>query len=179
MNDTYVTVTGNVVADPALVVTERGTHVLNMRVASTARRYDRATQEWRDASTLYATVCCWRSLAENVAASFSKGDPVVATGKLRVRSYKSKKDGSPRVSVELDASAVGHDLSRGVARFQKAARSTITERRAAEELAQTWAVAAEQATTADGATTNDGEQPAGDGAVDAEPGTELAERSAA
>ncbi|MQA83666.1 MAG: single-stranded DNA-binding protein [Streptosporangiales bacterium] len=140
MNDTYVTVVGNVVTDPAHVKLDSGVHVLSMRLASTTRRYDRALGEWRDASTLYLTVSCWRALAENVAASVSKGDPLVVTGRLRVRNYPGG-NGERRVSVEVEASAVGHDLSRGVTRFQKgSSRSLMAERQAAQELADAWAL---------------------------------------
>lgn len=156
MNDTYVTLVGNVVADPTHVQLESGVHVLSMRIASTSRRYDRALGEWRDASTLFLTVSCWRALAENVAASVGKGDPVVVTGRLRVRNYPGK-EGGRRISVEIEATALGHDLSRGVARFQKAgSRTMVAERQAAEELADVWAVA-EHADGEDGHRSGEGE----------------------
>ena len=62
---------------------------------------------------------CWRRAAENVADSLAKGQPVVVHGRLRENRYEV--DGQPRTSLEIDASTVGHDLSRGVARFRKVA----------------------------------------------------------
>jgi single-strand DNA-binding protein len=53
-----------------------------------------------------------------VAASLSKGDPVVVHGRVRMRQWTSE-DGRSGTAVELEASTAGHDLSRGVSRFTK------------------------------------------------------------
>ncbi|MGH3319608.1 MAG: single-stranded DNA-binding protein [Streptosporangiaceae bacterium] len=118
MNDALITVVGNVASEPRHAVTRSGVHVTNLRVASTARRFDRAQGQWCDASTLYITVSCWRQLAQNVAASVHKGDPLVVAGRLRTRSYTDR-DAQRRVYTEIEASAVGHDLTRGVGQFVK------------------------------------------------------------
>lgn len=141
MNDAYVTLVGNVVADPTHVRLDSGVHVASVRIASMSRRFDRALGRWRDACTLVLTVSCWRALAENVATSVRQGDPVVVTGRLRIRNDPGKA-GERRTSVEIEATTVGHDLSRGVAHFQRAgARGTATERRAADEVAAPRALA--------------------------------------
>jgi single-strand DNA-binding protein len=90
-------------------------------VASTARRYDKATDKWVDRETLYLRVTCWRALAENVERSMIKGDPVVVTGRLSTRMYDV--EGGRRASYELEAAAVGFDLSRGTADFKRVVRS--------------------------------------------------------
>src|SRR6266496_5984708 len=77
-----------------------------------SRRLDRETGEWADHERLFATVTCWRAMAQNVAQSLKKGQPVVATGRFYSREYT--KDEVSRMSYELDASAGGHDLSRGI-----------------------------------------------------------------
>lgn len=167
MNDAYVTLVGNVVADPTHVRLDSGVHVASVRIASTSRRFDRALGRWRDASTLFLTVSCWRALAENVAASVRQGDPIVVTGRLRIRNGPGKA-GRRHTSVEIEATTVGHDLSRGVARFQRVgAGSAAAERRAAEELAAAWALA-------------DGPDRAREGADEVPSGSSVAgERSAA
>jgi single-strand DNA-binding protein len=119
MNETMVTVVGNVVSDPTLRVTSGGAKVSSFRLASTERRYDRVAGGWRDGDTVYWQVSCWRRAAENVADSLAKGQPVVVHGRLRERRYEV--EGQLRTSLEIEASTVGHDLSRGVARFRKAA----------------------------------------------------------
>ncbi|HEY2982631.1 MAG TPA: single-stranded DNA-binding protein [Jatrophihabitantaceae bacterium] len=120
MNDTYITIVGNVVDVPRLRQTNSGVPVASFRIASTSRRFDRDTGEWADNERLFATVTCWRAMAHNAAQSLKKGQPVVATGRFYSREYV--KDEVTRMSYELDAVAVGHDLSRGTAEFTKIVR---------------------------------------------------------
>ena len=88
MNETSVTLVGNLVHDPRLRTTVSGVDVAGFRVASTARRWDRATGRWSDAGSLFLSVTCWRTLAGNAVASLRKGDPVVVTGRLSTRTYE-------------------------------------------------------------------------------------------
>ncbi|MFH8368854.1 single-stranded DNA-binding protein [Streptomyces sp. NPDC018031] len=85
MNDTLVTVVGNVATRPEYRQTATGASVVRFRLAVTARRWDRVRDGWVDGPTSFYTVWAWRSLAENVAASVSIGEPLVVHGKLRVR----------------------------------------------------------------------------------------------
>ena len=126
MNDTYITIVGNVVDEPRLRTTSSsGVPVLSFRVASTSRRLDRETGKWQDSERLFATVTCWRALAQNVARSLKKGQPVIVTGRFYSREYTTK-DETSRVSYEVDAAAIGHDLSRGVSEFTKVVRPVAT-----------------------------------------------------
>lgn len=122
MNEAQITVVGYVASKPALVVTKAGQFVANMRVGVTPRRHDKDTGQWSDGDTSYVTVTCWRSLATNVAACLRKGDPVVVKGRMRVRQFDDKA-GNQRTAVEVDASTLGHDLTRGVAHFLRTKRS--------------------------------------------------------
>jgi single-strand DNA-binding protein len=122
MNEAQVTVIGYVASTPRLVVTKAGRFVTNMRVGVTPRKLDKQTGQWTDGDSSYVTVTCWRALATNVASCLRKGDPVVVKGRMRVREFDDK-DGKPRVAVEVDASTMGHDLSRGVAHFLRTKRS--------------------------------------------------------
>ncbi|GAA4940453.1 hypothetical protein GCM10023204_57180 [Actinomycetospora succinea] len=106
-----VTVTGNVAGD---VITKRvganQEHLLvTFRVASSERRYDRATDTWVDGDRFTASVTCWRRLADG-ARLLVKGDPVVVTGRLSVREYEV--EGVRRYMTEINATAVGPDLAR-------------------------------------------------------------------
>lgn len=120
MNDTYMTIVGNVVDEPRQRNTNNGHAVTNFRVASTSRRFDRESGHFVDNSTLFVNVTCWRALAENVGQSVKKGQPVMVTGRYYSREYTV--DEQVRFSFELEASAVGHDLSRGVTDFRKVVR---------------------------------------------------------
>jgi single-strand DNA-binding protein len=109
--DTYLTVHGNLVADPDQRSTASGTTVVHFRIASSGRRFDKATGEFRDGDTMFMEVSCWRTLAGNVMATLRKGDSVVVLGRLLHRTYDDKQ-GNRRSVHELDAIAVGPDLAR-------------------------------------------------------------------
>jgi single-strand DNA-binding protein len=94
--------------------------VASFRIASTSRRFDRATQRWVDSGQLFLGVSCWRELGTNAAVSLHKGDPVIVSGKLSTRTYE--KDGQSRSVCELEALAVGPDLARGTAVFRRTPR---------------------------------------------------------
>jgi single-strand DNA-binding protein len=109
--DTYLTVQGNLVADPVTRSTANGASVVGLRIASSGRRFDKNLGEFRDGDTIFMTVSCWRGLGINVAASLRKGDSIVATGRLTFRTYDDRL-GIRRSVHELDAIAVGPDLAR-------------------------------------------------------------------
>ncbi|WP_438941408.1 single-stranded DNA-binding protein [Micromonospora deserti] len=104
--------------------TQSNTLVANFKVASTARRLDRDSGRWVDGNSLRVRVNCWRKLAEGVAASVMVGDPVVVCGRLYTRDWTDDA-GNHRTLYELEAVAVGHDLSRGRGRFLRN-RPTMT-----------------------------------------------------
>jgi single-strand DNA-binding protein len=121
MRETPVTVVGTLVSDmrPRRVGPD-GTLVLNFRIASNERRFDKTSESWVDGESLYLSVNCWRRLAEN-AASLVKGDPVIVSGKLRTREWTTEQ-GERRSVVELEANAVGPDLARCAATVRKQRR---------------------------------------------------------
>ncbi|MER7169256.1 single-stranded DNA-binding protein [Micromonospora sp. NPDC000207] len=125
MNDTHVTIIGNVLTAPQWRRTaQSGTLVANFKVASTARRLDKDSGRWVDGNSLRVRVNCWRKLAEGVAASVMVGDPVVVAGRLYTRDWTDEA-GNHRTLYELEAVAVGHDLARGRSRFVRN-RPTMT-----------------------------------------------------
>jgi single-strand DNA-binding protein len=134
MNETMVTLVGHVATEPALRITTGGARVTSFRLASTERRFDKGVNDWRDAYTTFFTVTTWRTMAENVCASVTKGQPVVVHGRLRDSSYEAK-DGQWRTVLEVEAFALGHDLSRGVSTFTKgSSAASINIVRELEEL---------------------------------------------
>ena len=136
MSDTQITVTGNVGYPPNRRVLASGAVVTDFRVATTPRRFDKATSEWRDLETMWFGVSCWRGLADNVASSVDKGDRVVVTGRLSQRSYVDK-EGERRVVMEIDASAVGFELTRAPVTAQRPVR--VERVAAGEETDNAWA----------------------------------------
>ncbi|MFF5084382.1 single-stranded DNA-binding protein [Actinoplanes sp. NPDC000266] len=117
MFDTHLVVVGNVLAAPEWRrVTTSGNLVANFRIASNARRFDRERNTWVDGNSLRIRVSAWRRLAEGVASSITVGDPVIVYGRLFTRDWKDD-EGNPRVSYEMEAYSIGHDLARGRSRF--------------------------------------------------------------
>ncbi len=108
MQQNSLTLIGSLATDVATTTTEAGTAISRFRLAVHSPRWDRSTNSWKNGEPTYVAVACWRRLAENVASSLRRGDPVIVTGKLQV-----KRDPERRVTrVEVDASSVGLDLSR-------------------------------------------------------------------
>ena len=139
MNENVLTISGNVVAEPRHVITTGGLAITSFRMASTERRFDRGSQTWVDGETSWFTVSCFRSMAENVAESISKGQRVLVQGRLRMRDWTSgERSGT---TAEIDAYAVGHDLAFGTSAFTRRSRvEKVVEpgRAEADELADAW-----------------------------------------
>lgn len=155
MNETYVTVVGNVASSVTRRRTMDGTELASFRMASNVRRFDRDSGTWHTAATSFYTVTAWRQLGLNTAATFVKGDPVVVHGRMTTRDYVTK-DGVQRTDVEIDANVVGPDLSRCTAALSR------PNRPAGEAPAATEADAAESPAV---------DEPEGDGAEWGELGT--------
>jgi len=131
MNEIFTAFSGNVAGEPRRSAPGSENPRTVLRVATRPRVLDQASGQWRDGTPSFVTVVCWRALAENVAASVGKGDPVVVTGRLRAGTYTAA-DGQQRQSVEVHASSVGHDLSLGRAQFSWTSRAPAREAAGAE-----------------------------------------------
>ena len=107
-NEPIITIVGNLTGDPELRTVGSGVAVASFTVASTPREKDSQTGQWVDGEPMFVRCSVWREYGENVAQSLSKGDRVVATGRLQVRSYE--KDGQQRTSLEMQVDEVGPSL---------------------------------------------------------------------
>jgi single-strand DNA-binding protein len=111
------TVSGLVATSPRHLVTQEGLPITSFRLASSNRRYDRTKKAWVDGETNWFTVTSFRQLAINSAASISKGDRIVATGRLKVRDWDNgERTGT---SVEIEADSLGPDLTWGTSEFTR------------------------------------------------------------
>ncbi len=120
-NEPATTITGNLTADPELRFTPTGRPVAAFTIANTPRFPDRTTGEWQDGETWFVRCSAWADMAENIAASLSRGNAVVATGRLRCRTWEDK-DGGKRAAVEMTVDDIGPSLRRAVAKVTKATR---------------------------------------------------------
>lgn len=119
MNELTITITGWAATTPTVRLSTQGIEMSSFRLASTPRYFDRAAGAWTDGRTEWFTVRCFRSSAVTVAQSVKKGEPVIVTGKLRTHEWTTN-DGLDRVDLQIDATGVGHDLTRGISTFSKA-----------------------------------------------------------
>lgn len=123
MNSTTVTLVGTAVTAVKYATTIGGVPVAHFRLAATERRFDRQKQAWVEGDTSFYTVWTWRWLAENVLTSVMRGDPVLVTGRMRVREWEVGEGRSRGVAAEVEATSVGHDLTRGTAAFRRTAKA--------------------------------------------------------
>jgi single-strand DNA-binding protein len=117
--ETIITVVGNLTSDPELRYTQNGLAVANFTIASTPRNFDRASNEWKDGEALFLRASVWRDFAEHVAGSLTKGSRVIATGRLKQRSYETK-EGEKRTSMELEVDEIGPSLRYATAQVTRA-----------------------------------------------------------
>jgi single-strand DNA-binding protein len=118
--ETTITIVGNLTADPELRYTQNGLPVANLTIASTPREFDRQANEWKDGEALFMRASVWREFAEHVAGSLTKGSRVIATGRLKQRSYQDR-EGNNRTSIELEIDEIGPSLRYATASVTRAA----------------------------------------------------------
>ncbi len=129
MNDVMMTLVGNVIRDVDLRFTSKGDPVASFRIASNTRRFDRESERWIEGDTHYLSVTCWRNLASNVANSIKKGMPVIVYGRMRSREVERPwGETSHMVRYhDVEAYAVGPDLTRGTATFTRVKSAAVAE----------------------------------------------------
>jgi single-strand DNA-binding protein len=120
--ETVITVVGNLTADPELRFTPSGAAVASFTIASTPRQFDRNTNEWKDGEALFLRCSIWRQAAENCAESLTRGMRVIASGRLKQRSFETR-EGEKRTVVEVEVDEIGPSLRYATAKVNKASRS--------------------------------------------------------
>ena len=115
MNDTLITFHGWAGSD-VRHRTVGDISVATFRVGSTPRL--RKDGEWVDGETTWYTVTAWRTLANHVRDSIRKGDPIIVHGRLRTETWQPE-EGGATTTLQVEASLVGHDLTRGITHFIK------------------------------------------------------------
>lgn len=130
MTDT-ITLTGLVATDPKHIFTSEGLAITNFRLASTQRRFDKNEGKWVDGETNWYTVTCFRQLAINASASLKKGERVLVTGRLKLRSWDTGE--RTGMNVDVEAEALGHDLLWGSTTFARSMSAPQAQSPATEE----------------------------------------------
>ena len=69
----------------------------------------------------------YRRLAQNIATSIEKGQPLVVSGRQRISRW-NREDGTQGTTVEVDALGIGHDLNYGTSTFARTVeKRTVNE----------------------------------------------------
>lgn len=114
------TLCGNVAGAPQLRVLPSGVSVLNFTLAQNTRVKD--GDSWRDGETIWVRCAVWKQAADNAAESIDSGTRVIATGRLKVRSWE--KDGVKQTGLEMDVDELGLSTKFATARASKVERSS-------------------------------------------------------
>jgi single-strand DNA-binding protein len=120
-----ITLTGVVATAPRSITTQEGLAITSFRMASPQRRFDRSQEKWIDGDTNWYTITTFRQLAANAAVCVKKGERVVVTGRLRIREWESGDKTGTNIDVEADA--LGHDLSWGTSAFSRSVSTSSIE----------------------------------------------------
>lgn len=102
-----ITVTGRLIKDPELRFSAAGVANVKFTVVTSRRR--KVGDVWTEEETSFWRCVAFRQLAENIAESLVKGDPVIAVGRLRQVEWDGV-DGGKRRDVEIIADQVGPNL---------------------------------------------------------------------
>ena len=113
--ETVITVVGNLTATPSCATRRTDWRLPTSPSHPRRARFDRAANEWKDGEALFLRASVWREFAEHVAGSLTKGSRVIATGRLKQRSYETK-EGEKRTSIELEIDEIGPSLRYATAR---------------------------------------------------------------
>lgn len=105
---------GFVATEPRHIVTEEGMSITTFRLITKHRKYNKKRELWENNSQNWYTVLSYRLLASSVAGSIKKGDPILVSGRLKLRQWAGNEKG---MTAEVEAEAIGHDLSWGHSAF--------------------------------------------------------------
>lgn len=130
MTDT-ITVTGLVATEPRHIETETKLTITSFRLASNQRRFDRSANAWVDGDTNWYTITAFRQLGMHAATSLRKGDRIIVTGRVRQRAWESEK--GKGITFEIDADALGHDLTFGRSTFTRTLKTGDSASKASDQ----------------------------------------------
>lgn len=101
-----VTLVGNLTQDPTLKTIKTGNSLVSVGLA-VSRRWRNKQDQWEE-ETSFFDVTAWGELAENMAASLSKGNKVIVSGRLEQQTWE--KDGQKHSKVVVIADDCGPSL---------------------------------------------------------------------
>jgi single-strand DNA-binding protein len=118
-----ISMVGNLTREPELRFTQSGQALCNFSIASNRRK--KVGDEWEDVASFF-NCTAWGTLGENIAASLTKGDRVLATGYMEQRSYETQ-EGEKRTVFDFTVNELGAELRYATVEVSR------TERRSTED----------------------------------------------
>lgn len=93
--ETTITVVGRFTSDPELRFTPTGEAVINFTLATNARQFNKATREWVQDEAAFLRCGYWPGKSnpnegERFAATFAKGDRVLASLTMKPNNYEQE-----------------------------------------------------------------------------------------
>jgi single-strand DNA-binding protein len=105
---TSVTVIGNLTRDPEVHFADSGKAVVSFSIA--VNKSKKTETGWEQLEPEFYDCVTFTEQAENFANSFSKGQRVIAIGRLQNRSWDDKETGEKRRKIELVADEIGASI---------------------------------------------------------------------
>ena len=104
MSVNKVILVGNLGHKPEIKTTNSGTSVTTLRIATSDRRKDKATDQWVD-QVEWHSVIAFGNTADNCGRYLDKGRQIYVEGKLQTRKWQDK-EGKDRWSTEVLANRI-------------------------------------------------------------------------
>lgn len=121
MADSNITAIGTLPRDPEIRYGAKGTAVCSFTIA--VRDSYKQNDEWKE-ETAWMDCVAFGPLAENFAASATKGVQVICVGTLKQEEWDDKETGKKRSKLVLKCSHVGVNLKFARADVEKMSRET-------------------------------------------------------
>lgn len=113
---------GNVTRDPDIMFGKSGNAFLPFSIACSNSHKD-ANGQWVDDDPDYFDIIVFGDLAENLAATMTKGTAVIVSGRPRQRKWEDKETKKTRYATEFVADNVGISLRWATAVVTKVSRA--------------------------------------------------------
>lgn len=107
MSTNNTNVVGNLVGEPELRFTNTGRAVCNARIAVNERY--QVNGEWKDRVT-FLNLVAWEAQAENMSISLTKGDRVMVSGRIQIRSHTPEGSDKTNYYTEIVVQEIGVSL---------------------------------------------------------------------
>lgn len=103
-----ITVHGRLTRDPEVRFANSGTAIGSTSIAVNERVKDKDTGQYKDGDASFFNVVAFGQMAEMMAETLAKGDLVLASGVMKMRTYE--KDGEKKTAWEITLDDIGKSL---------------------------------------------------------------------